>query len=110
MRFTFLLLLSVLVITSSCSSLNIPNSNGSCNKQVVSAAVKKYFGKIINPEYRILNTKYFGLGVEKLGNLRLHLYTVEIADEADGAVMVLFVDEKKCDVHDVHFGTHALGL
>jgi hypothetical protein len=31
-----------------------------------------------------------------------------IADEADGGVMIVFMNEKNCQVHDVQFGTHAL--
>jgi len=102
------LLAATSIFFSGCATMQAPVSKGSCRNEVERAAVKMLVGEPAKSEYRILNTKYYGLGVEKLGNMRLHLYTVEIADEADGGVMVAFVNEKICRVHDVRFGTFAL--
>ena len=80
-----------------------------CENAVKTAALMKHFGETVSEStYKILHVKNYGRGVRKLGNLKLSLYTVEIADEADGAVMVAFVIPKTCKVHDITFGTMAL--
>ena len=109
-KFQFLLVcIFLLMLSFGCSTVQkIAKQEGACKKQAQHAAINKLVGVEKKSDYKVLNTKYYGLGVEKLGSLRLHLYSVEIADEADGGVMIAFVDEKNCRVHDILFGTHAL--
>ena len=107
---------SALFIFVACTSTARPLDLGPkltkdpCEKAVKTAALLKHFGDTVSEStYKILYVKNFGRGVHKLGGLKLNLYTVEIADEADGAVMVAFVKPKSCKVHDINFGTMALG-
>jgi hypothetical protein len=79
-----------------------------CEKEVEAAAIEKMLGKPPRSEFRVLGVNRLGLANKKLGNLRLELYSVEISDETDGGVMIVFVRKGSCEVHDAVFGTHAL--
>lgn len=105
------LFLSLVLLFGSTAVAN-PFSNysfaGECKKAAEKSAVIKLLGEPARSSYRILNSRDLGEGVISLGNLKLNLWTVEIADEADGAVMVVFLNPDTCKVHDTVFGTHAL--
>ena len=79
-----------------------------CKSSAEKVAVKKLLGEPANSEYKILSSRDLGKGVVAIGNMKLNLWTVEIADEADGGVMVVFLNPETCKAHDVVFGTHAL--
>lgn len=79
-----------------------------CAEVVEKAALKAHLGEPPRLDYMILGTNYLGLANRRLGGLRLHAYSVEISDEADGALMVVMAEMPKCVVHSTTFTTHAL--
>ena len=75
-----------------------------CKREAEESAVKKLLGEPAQSEYKILSSRDLGQGVVALGNIKLNLWTVEIADEADGGVMVVFLNPETCKIHDTVFG------
>ena len=106
--FFFIVATSVISCASGPSHRADSKTVNKCAEVVEKAAVRALVGEPPRSDYKVLGSTYLGLANRRLGNLRLHAFTVEISDEADGGLMLVLTEMPQCRVHDTVFASHAL--